>query len=93
MHRFKLDDRCRAETMRLLTPGQQGLPKETAHRFAAIKPEKAGTRSETKEFLGPGRAQPLKIDRKPRPVELIAAMKVIAALKLFLEVIRGDLIE
>ncbi len=39
---FKLDERCRAKTMRVLTAGNESLTEETADGLPAVKPQKTG---------------------------------------------------
>ncbi len=70
MLRLKLDDRGRAEAVRLLAAGDEGLAKQTADRFPSEEPKISGAGREAEKFFRIGCAQPLKVGRKPGAVEI-----------------------
>ena len=72
MLRLEFDDRGRAETMRLLTPGDERLRERAAERFAAKETQAARPRREAEDLLRPRRPQPLEVDRQLRRVEILA---------------------
>src|SRR5688572_24855039 len=55
----------------LLAARDEGLLEEAANRLPAVQPEKAGTRGQAEELVGPRRSEPLKIDRQLRPIEIL----------------------
>src|SRR6185436_17724412 len=72
MVRFALDDRRRAEAMRLLPPRDQRLLEEAADGLPTVEAQMSRPRPETEQVVGRRPAQPLKCDRKRLVVELLA---------------------
>ena len=72
MFRLELHPRRRREAEVLLPAGDQRLFELTAQAFAAEQPQETRTLGQTPDALRIRRAQPLKIDRKLRRIELLA---------------------
>src|ERR1035441_8564712 len=70
--RLEVDHGSRAEAVRLLPPGDQGLEKQAAQRFTAVEPQVAGAFRQAEEFGRPRRAQPLEVQGEFRRVEVLA---------------------
>ena len=68
--RFKLHDCLSSDTMRLLTPGHEGLSKRAADRVAAKEAKVSRAFNQAEDLTGPRRAQPLKLHGQLLRVEV-----------------------
>ena len=69
--RLELNLRGSAVAVRLLTSCNHGLSEEAAQRFAAIHTQVPWAFIQAEEFFRPRGSQPLKVQWKLRPVEIL----------------------